>query len=65
MASDKSRLTVPKFIGQTIEQATAYAAQGGVQIQAQGVLGKGHKVRAQDPVPGGKVKRNSVITIFF
>jgi serine/threonine-protein kinase len=58
-------VTVPKFIGQTIEQATAYAAQGGVQIQAQGVLGKGHKVRAQDPVPGGKVKRNAVITIFF
>ncbi|MGZ6885243.1 MAG: PASTA domain-containing protein [Acidimicrobiia bacterium] len=58
-------VTVPNFKGKSIEEATALAAQAGVQVQASGVVGKGHNVRAQDPPDGGQVKRNTVITIFF
>ena len=57
---------VPDFTNMTIEQATAAAAAAGVQVQAQGVLGAGRKVRAQAPqAADGKVKRNTVITLFF
>jgi len=57
---------VPDFKGMTIERATAAAATAGVQIEAQGVLGANRKVRAQAPqAADGKVKRNTVITLFF
>ena len=58
-------VVVPKFVGKTVTESSDIATQAGVQIQAQGVLGRGHRVRAQDPPEGGKVKRDSVITIFF
>jgi serine/threonine-protein kinase len=58
-------VVVPAFKGMTIEQATATATLAGVQIQAQGVIGAGKKVRAQDPPAAGKVKRGTVVTIFF
>ena len=57
---------VPEFKGMTIEEATAAAAAAGVQVEAQGVLGPARKVRAQAPqAADGKVKRNTVITLFF
>jgi hypothetical protein len=49
----------------TVDQATAAAAAAGVQVQAQGVFSGGRRVRAQDPAPGGRVKRGTVVTIFF
>jgi len=56
---------VPTFKAMTVEQASAAAAAGGVQVQAQGVFTGGRKVRAQDPAEGTQVKRGSVVTIFF
>jgi serine/threonine-protein kinase len=58
-------VAVPDFRGVTVDQATAAAAAAGVQVQAQGVFSGGRKVRAQDPAPGAKVKRGTVVTIFF
>jgi serine/threonine-protein kinase len=58
-------VVVPEMRGMTIEQAAAYAAQRGVQIQAQGIIGAGRKVRAQDPLATIKVPRGTVVTIFF
>jgi eukaryotic-like serine/threonine-protein kinase len=58
-------VVVPDFKGKSIEEATALGAAQGVQVQAQGTLAPGKKVRAQDPPPGGQVKRATVVTIFF
>lgn len=58
-------VVIPDFKGKTIEEATALGAADGVGVQAQGTLAPGKKVRAQDPAPGGKVKRGTVVTIFF
>ncbi len=50
----------------SIEAATALAATAGVQVSPSGVVGKGHKVRAQDPESTSpKVPRGTVVTIFF
>jgi serine/threonine-protein kinase len=58
-------VVIPDFKGKSIEEATALGAAEGVGVQAQGTLAPGKKVRAQDPAPGGKVKRGTVVTIFF
>jgi serine/threonine-protein kinase len=58
-------VVVPDFVGKTVTESSDLATAAGVQIQAQGVLGRGHRVRAQDPPAGGQVKRDTVITIFF
>jgi len=56
---------IPDFKGKTITESTDLSAAAGVEIQASGVIGKGRRVRAQAPEPGGKVKRGTVVTIFF
>ncbi len=58
-------VVVPDFKGKSIEEATSLGAAQGVGVQAQGTLAPGKQVRAQDPAPGGKVKRGTVVTIFF
>jgi len=58
-------VVVPDFKGKSIEEVTALAAQAGVQVQPSGVVGVGHKSRAQDPPPGAKLKRGTVVTVFF
>jgi serine/threonine-protein kinase len=58
-------VVVPNFKNMTRTLATTTAVAQGVQIQAQGVISPGHPVRAQDPAPGTKVKRGTVVTIFF
>ena len=58
-------VVVPDFKGKSIEEATALAATAGVEIEPTGVVGKNHKVLAQAPDAGGKVKRATVIKIFF
>lgn len=56
---------MPNFKGLTIEQANAAATAAGVQVQPQGVVSGGRKVRAQDVTANTKVKRNTIVTIFF
>lgn len=58
-------VVVPSFKGSTIDQAGAAAAAAGVQVQAQGVFSGSRKVRAQDVTANTKVKRGTVVTIFF
>jgi len=58
-------VAVPSFKGLTIEQANAAATASGVQVQPQGVVSGGRKVRAQDVTANTQVKRGTVVTIFF
>jgi beta-lactam-binding protein with PASTA domain len=58
-------VVIPDFKGKTITESTDLSAAAGVEIQASGVIGKGRRVRAQAPEPGGKAKRGTVVTIFF
>ncbi len=58
-------VVVPDFKGKTIEEATALAATAGVQVQASGVVGAKHAVKAQDVDKDTKVKRGTIVTIFF
>ena len=54
--------------GRSLELANdeqAKAAAAGVQLQVTGVVGGGHKARAQDPGKGEQVKRGTVVTVFF
>jgi serine/threonine-protein kinase len=56
---------VPDFNNRTISESTGVSEQAGVEIQASGVIGRGRRVRAQDPPAGAVVKRGTVVTIFF
>jgi beta-lactam-binding protein with PASTA domain/tRNA A-37 threonylcarbamoyl transferase component Bud32 len=56
---------VPDFKGRTISESTGIGEVAGVELQASGVIGRGRRVRAQDPPPGASVKRGTVVTIFF
>jgi serine/threonine-protein kinase len=65
LSKGQDLVAVPSFGGATVDEANAAAAAAGVQVQAQGVFSGNRKVRAQDPPPGTKVKRGTVVTIFF
>lgn len=66
VSKGRDLVVIPDFVGKTIQEATALAAQSGVEIQAQGVFSKNRKVRAQAPPAGGdKVPRGTVVTIYF
>ena len=58
-------VVVPDFKGRTITESTDMSAAAGVEIQASGIIGKGRRVKFQDPPAAGKVKRGTVITIYF
>ena len=58
-------VVVPDFVKKTIAEATALADATGVELQVSGVVGQSRRARAQAPPVGEKVKRGTVVTIFF
>ena len=66
VSKGRDLVTIPNFVGMTIEDATKAATDAGVEIDASGVFTKKRKVLAQAPPAGGdKVPRGTVVTIFF
>ena len=65
VSKGRDLVEIPDFVGKTIQEATALAATAGVQVQATGVVGGKHTVRAQDVDKDKQVKRGTIVTIFF
>jgi serine/threonine-protein kinase len=58
-------VVVPTLKGRTVDVATALAQRAGLSVTVSGAYSPGKTVRAQAPDAGAKVKRGTVVTLFF